>query len=310
MPQVPCAPADAVLSHRAASLPLGHHSPTNTLRLCRQDRGVPRLPQSPCNPSTPLGEDPEIAGPRADASKAVFPDIAPVPSVVAAYPPVLSPATAVASDLPYPGSYGHLLPYPYTGPATPSDAYQPCQQPTAPSQPSQQEREADSEKPPLSPEPSERVPQAPTKKLRKPRTIYSSLQLQHLNQRFQHTQYLALPERAQLAAQLGLTQTQDNVIAWDQKQQETLNVFPLCALGLAQPTCGARTEVKYISSLQMEHHQVPLTNFSWRSVHHPITDTPTYPPVREGNAENVESVDLWVIYVLFLKKPSFPHLPS
>ncbi|KAM5309180.1 homeobox protein DLX-4 isoform 4-T4 [Glossophaga mutica] len=208
MPQVPCAPADAVLSHRAASLPLGHHSPTNTLRLCRQDRGVPRLPQSPCNPSTPLGEDPEIAGPRADASKAVFPDIAPVPSVVAAYPPVLSPATAVASDLPYPGSYGHLLPYPYTGPATPSDAYQPCQQPTAPSQPSQQEREADSEKPPLSPEPSERVPQAPTKKLRKPRTIYSSLQLQHLNQRFQHTQYLALPERAQLAAQLGLTQTQ------------------------------------------------------------------------------------------------------
>lgn len=65
-----------------------------------------------------------------------------------------------------------------------------------------------SEKPPLSPEPSERRPQAPTKKLRKPRTIYSSLQLQQLNQRFQHTQYLALPERAQLAAQLGLTQTQ------------------------------------------------------------------------------------------------------
>lgn len=66
----------------------------------------------------------------------------------------------------------------------------------------------DAEKPPLSAEPSERLPQAPTKKLRKPRTIYSSLQLQHLNQRFQHTQYLALPERAQLAAQLGLTQTQ------------------------------------------------------------------------------------------------------
>lgn len=69
-------------------------------------------------------------------------------------------------------------------------------------------RPPDSEKPPLSPEPSEQRPQAPPKKLRKPRTIYSSLQLQHLNQRFQHTQYLALPERAQLAAQLGLTQTQ------------------------------------------------------------------------------------------------------
>ncbi|KPP70372.1 homeobox protein Dlx1a-like [Scleropages formosus] len=38
------------------------------------------------------------------------------------------------------------------------------------------------------------------KKIRKPRTIYSSLQLQALNRRFQQTQYLALPERAELAA--------------------------------------------------------------------------------------------------------------
>lgn len=51
-------------------------------------------------------------------------------------------------------------------------------------------------------------PGGPGRKLRKPRTIYSSVQLQALNQRFQHTQYLALPERAELAAQLGLTQTQ------------------------------------------------------------------------------------------------------
>ena len=50
------------------------------------------------------------------------------------------------------------------------------------------------------------------KKIRKPRTIYSSLQLQALNQRFQQTQYLALPERADLAAKLGLTQTQ--VLWW------------------------------------------------------------------------------------------------
>lgn len=48
------------------------------------------------------------------------------------------------------------------------------------------------------------------KKMRKPRTIYSSLQLQALNRRFQQTQYLALPERADLAAALGLTQTQVN----------------------------------------------------------------------------------------------------
>ena len=46
------------------------------------------------------------------------------------------------------------------------------------------------------------------KRMRKPRTIYSSLQLQQLNKRFQRTQYLALPERAELAATLGLTQTQ------------------------------------------------------------------------------------------------------
>ena len=46
------------------------------------------------------------------------------------------------------------------------------------------------------------------KKMRKPRTIYSSLQIQQLERRFQRTQYLGLPERAELAANLGLTQTQ------------------------------------------------------------------------------------------------------
>ena len=54
------------------------------------------------------------------------------------------------------------------------------------------------------------------KKMRKPRTIYTSLQLQQLNTRFQRTQYLALPERADLAAALGLTQTQvrTSVVVW------------------------------------------------------------------------------------------------
>ena len=55
------------------------------------------------------------------------------------------------------------------------------------------------------------------KKMRKPRTIYSSLQLHELNQRFKQTQYLALPERAELAAQLGLTQTQVKI--WFQNKR-------------------------------------------------------------------------------------------
>lgn len=50
------------------------------------------------------------------------------------------------------------------------------------------------------------------RRMRKPRTIYTSLQLQQLNKRFQRTQYLALPERAELAAILGLTQTQVRII--------------------------------------------------------------------------------------------------
>lgn len=46
------------------------------------------------------------------------------------------------------------------------------------------------------------------KRIRKPRTIYTSHKLQELQRRFNKTQYLALPERAELAAQLGLSQTQ------------------------------------------------------------------------------------------------------
>lgn len=62
------------------------------------------------------------------------------------------------------------------------------------------------------------------KKIRKPRTIYSSYQLAALQRRFQKAQYLALPERAELAAQLGLTQTQ--VSSTRQSQYSSLP-FPL-----------------------------------------------------------------------------------
>ena len=60
---------------------------------------------------------------------------------------------------------------------------------------------------------------APTKKrkVRKPRTIYTSIQLHELNMRFKNTQYLALPDRAELAAELGLTQTQIKI--WFQNKR-------------------------------------------------------------------------------------------
>lgn len=58
------------------------------------------------------------------------------------------------------------------------------------------------------PETEVRMVNGKPKKVRKPRTIYSSYQLAALQRRFQKAQYLALPERAELAAQLGLTQTQ------------------------------------------------------------------------------------------------------
>ncbi|MFH4974545.1 hypothetical protein AB6A40_001254 [Gnathostoma spinigerum] len=55
------------------------------------------------------------------------------------------------------------------------------------------------------------------KRVRKPRTIYTSLQLQELQKRFHKTQYLALPERAELASRLGLTQTQVKI--WFQNRR-------------------------------------------------------------------------------------------
>lgn len=66
-------------------------------------------------------------------------------------------------------------------------------------------------------EPEAQMVNGKPRKLRKPRTIYSNYQLAALQQRFHGTQYLALPERAALAATLGLTQTQVKI--WFQNRR-------------------------------------------------------------------------------------------
>ena len=55
------------------------------------------------------------------------------------------------------------------------------------------------------------------KKVRAPRTIYSTSQIQQLEHRFQNQQYLSLPERAQVAAALGLSQQQVKI--WFQNRR-------------------------------------------------------------------------------------------
>lgn len=98
-------------------------------------------------------------------------------------------------------------------------------------------------------EPEVRMVNGKPKKVRKPRTIYSSFQLAALQRRFQKTQYLALPERAELAASLGLTQTQVNPPA--ARPEPRLG----CLLGRAVPSRRAGTDwIAPARNSQTERH--------------------------------------------------------
>lgn len=124
-------------------------------------------------------------------------------------------------DSPFPSgaSYGRPLGYAYPGSvnAHPPSAYMPYPHSHSPGSGLAHGRaqHADRDKPGA--ESRDIRLNGKGKKIRKPRTIYSSLQLQALHQRFQQTQYLALPERADLAAKLGLTQTQVKI--WFQNKR-------------------------------------------------------------------------------------------
>ncbi|TRZ00113.1 hypothetical protein DNTS_020305 [Danionella cerebrum] len=111
------------------------------------------------------------------------------------------------------GAYGRALSYQYPSAHQHRGAYLPYQNHSA----GVYSRAEDTDFEKLSSSEGEVRLNGKGKKLRKPRTIYSSLQLQALNQRFQQTQYLALPERADLAAKLGLTQTQVKI--WFQNKR-------------------------------------------------------------------------------------------
>nr|CAB3238302.1 Dll-B distal-less [Phallusia mammillata] len=90
------------------------------------------------------------------------------------------------------------------------------------------------------------------KKKRNPRTVYSNFQLQELHNYFKKVQYLALPERARLAANLGLTQTQVKV--WFQNRRSKIK--KLLKTGVVQDLddIGIQTVVDN-QSPEYEQHQ-------------------------------------------------------
>ncbi|XP_021374886.1 homeobox protein Dlx6a-like [Mizuhopecten yessoensis] len=122
------------------------------------------------------------------------------------------------------------------------------------------------------------------KKMRKPRTIYSSLQLQQLNRRFQRTQYLALPERAELAASLGLTQTQVKI--WFQNRRSKYKKVMKSPVnpGQVNPTPGQPQGQAPVTTSPSTHP--PQQSSPPAPRHPPQTPTPHAHPASQQNGQS------------------------
>lgn len=140
------------------------------------------------------------------------------------------------------------------------------------------------------------------KKVRKPRTIYSSFQLRELNKRFQKTQYLALPERADLAAYLGLTQTQVKI--WFQNRRSKFKK----TLKAVHDNQSTGTPIKIENDVQ------PSNSPNWQPVSNtskPATDTGLATMVNSKILQHQPPIDhQWNIPSTAIKTAFGTGLPS
>lgn len=121
------------------------------------------------------------------------------------------------------------------------------------------------------------------RKSRKPRTIYSSHQLRELNRRFGRTQYLALPERAELAAELHLTQTQVKI--WFQNKRSKLKkIVKAGGVPPISPTIqsvyNGETRVPFTSHWESMKSPTLTSNLSPSSLSSTSTTSSLFPPAQ------------------------------